>query len=64
MRTKMGVLGINILGANAAEGGHLECLKYAHENGCPWDEWTCSMAAFNGHLECLKYAHENGCPWD
>ena len=22
----------------AAEGGHLECLKYAHEKGCPWDE--------------------------
>ena len=19
----------------AAENGHLECLKYAHENGCP-----------------------------
>ena len=24
----------------AAENGHLECLKYAHENGCPWNEWT------------------------
>ena len=22
----------------AAENGHLECLKYAHEHGCPWDE--------------------------
>ena len=21
----------------AAENGHLECLKYAHENGCEWD---------------------------
>ena len=21
--------------------GHLECLKYAHEHGCPWDENTC-----------------------
>ena len=39
-------------------------LKYAHENGCPWDEWTCSMAAGGGHLKVLKYAHENGCPWD
>jgi hypothetical protein len=37
-------------------------LKYAHENGCPWDEKTCSLAAENGQLECLKYAHENGCP--
>ena len=31
---------------------------YAHENGCPWDEKSCSLAAENGHLECLKYAHE------
>ena len=38
----------------------LECLKYAHENGCPWDKKTCSEAALNGHLECLQYAHENG----
>ena len=39
-------------------------LKYAHENGCPWDKYTCSDAAYHGHLNCLKYAHENGCPWD
>ncbi|ATZ81203.1 ankyrin repeat domain-containing protein [Bodo saltans virus] len=49
---------------DATENGHLECLKYAHENGCIWDEWTCACAARKGHLECLKYAHENGCPWD
>ena len=40
----------------AAKNGHLDCLKYLHENGCHW-------AARNGHLECLKYAHENRCPW-
>ena len=45
----------------AALNGHLDCLKYAHENGCEWDEDTCSEAALNGHLDCLKYAHENGC---
>ena len=39
-------------------------LKYAHENGCPWNCWTCKQAAENGHLDCLKYAHENGCPWN
>jgi hypothetical protein len=43
---------------------HLECLKYAHENGCPWDEDTCMHAAWKGQLECLKYAHENGCKWN
>ena len=35
-------------------------LKYAHENGCPWDGETCSEAAENGHLECLKYATKTG----
>ncbi len=44
--------------------GHLDCLKYAHEHGCPWDPTTTRAAAHNGYLECLKYAHENGCPWD
>jgi hypothetical protein len=40
----------------------LECIKYLHENGCPWSEKTCDWAAKSGHLECLKYLHENGCP--
>ena len=39
-------------------------LKYAHENGCPWNEGTCRIAAYGGHLDVLKYAHENGCPWN
>lgn len=38
-------------------------LKYAHENGCPWDIYACDHAAANGHLEVLKYLHENGCTW-
>ena len=46
----------------AASNGHLECLKYAHEHGCPWDELTCRYAAENGHLECLKYACARECP--
>ena len=27
----------------AAKGGHLDCLKYAHKNGCPWDEKHAQM---------------------
>ncbi|CAB9515262.1 ankyrin repeat protein [Seminavis robusta] len=46
------------------KGGHLDILKYAHENGCPWDKSTCSSAARGGHLEILKFARDNGCPWD
>ena len=48
----------------AAKGGHLDVLKYAHKNRCPWDERTCISAAGGGHLKVLKYAHENGCPWN
>jgi len=46
----------------AAEGGHLDCLRYAHENGCPWGSETCEKAAEGGHVDCLNYALENGCP--
>ena len=49
---------------NAALNGHLECLKYAHENDCSWDKWTCNNALFNNHLDCLRYAYENGCEWE
>ena len=47
-----------------AQNGNLELLQFLHENGCPWDESTCSGAAHYGHVGCLKYAHENGCPWN
>ena len=29
-------------------------LKYLHENGCPWDNWICLMAACYGQLDCNK----------
>ena len=47
----------------AAMIGHLDCLQYAHEHGCEWDERVCTYAAKNGHLDCLTYAREHGCPW-
>lgn len=47
----------------AAEGGHLEVLKWAIENDCPWDEQTCSRAAARDYLEVLKWLRTNGCPW-
>lgn len=33
-------------------------LRYAHENGCPWDSTTCRKAASRGNLICLKYGKE------
>jgi len=38
-------------------------LKWARENGCPWDSRTCYAAAEGGHIELLRWARENGCPW-
>ena len=48
----------------AAGGGHLDCLQYAHEHGCPWDVNTCASAVFGEQLHCLQYAREHGCPWE
>ena len=48
----------------AAENGHLDVLKYAHQNGCPWNKYTCAYAASKGRLEVLKWARQNGCKWD
>jgi hypothetical protein len=61
MRTELGWM--SDVCYTAAEFGHLECLKYAHENGCGW-YGVCGRAATFGQLECLKYAHENGCELD
>lgn len=48
----------------AVEGGHLECLRFAHENG-----WFCSKAVTEaavqfGRPACLKYAFQHQCPFD
>ena len=47
--------------SGAAASGHLEILIWAHENGCPWNEYTCSEADDNGHLDILQWARNNGC---
>ena len=45
--------------ACAAKYGHLECLKYLHEEAkAPWDSLTASLAAENGHLHILEYLVE------
>jgi hypothetical protein len=45
--------------AYAAENGHLECLKYLHEEvKVRWDSWTAAWAAHNGHLHILEYLVE------
>jgi hypothetical protein len=50
---------------NAAEGGHLEVLKWLRWHWCPWNEQLVSIhAARGGHLEMLKWTRENKCDWD
>jgi hypothetical protein len=41
-----------------------DCLRYLHENGCPWENSVCYDAIRHNNLESLRYLHENGCPWD
>jgi len=40
----------------------LECLKYLHENGCPWDTNTRMYAISASNLKCLIYLDQNNCP--
>ena len=45
--------------SDAAKNGHLECLKYLHEEAkAPWDSGTAAWAAENGHLHILEYLVE------
>ena len=47
----------------AAERGHLDVLKYARENGCPWDVGTWNAVRDNPvGYSCLDWLVENGCP--
>jgi hypothetical protein len=50
--------------ATSALLGHLEILKWARSQNCPWDVRTCAGAALNRHFETLKWARSQGCPWD
>jgi len=45
-----------------AKNGDMDCLKFAHENGCGIE--VCYTAAQHDNLECLKYAYKNNSPWD
>ena len=43
----------------AADGGHLEVLKYLREEAkAPWDSATANVSAANGHLHILEYLVE------
>jgi len=53
----------NFIG-RAAKLGYLNVIKWARENGCPWDDRVCSTAALKGYLNIVIWARENGCSWN
>jgi hypothetical protein len=49
----------------AAREGHLDVLKYLHENDCPWDSFACYRAHEYDRIDCLNYLIEQKCPgWE
>ena len=51
----------------AAERGHLECVKYAVNEGCEFgdvNEGPCAVAAKHGQLPTLQWLRAHGCAWD
>jgi hypothetical protein len=45
-----------------AKYGHLKCLQWVHENGCPWHNDTVYEAYMHNKIQCYNYAKENGTP--
>ena len=52
----------------AADGGHLDVLKWlrSQDPPCPWSEATCAEAASNGQLDVVKWLRSQNppCPWN
>jgi hypothetical protein len=44
----------------AARHGHLEVLRWAAEEGCPWTDGVWEAAAEHGHLDVLRWAISRG----
>lgn len=44
----------------AAFNDHIDCLRYAHQEGCDLDLVVGIISIRKGSLQCLEYAHKNG----
>ena len=42
--------------------GHIELLKWARLNGCPWDEYTYGYGEQNGDPALVRYLEDEECP--
>ncbi|MCE5316470.1 MAG: F-box protein [Parachlamydia sp.] len=52
----------NTLCEQAARGGHMNVLAFAHDIGCPWGD-SVKNAAQNGHIHILKWLYDKGCSY-
>ena len=52
-----GLLWSDIVTYHAVKHGQVDCLRYAHQHGCPRNMRLFDIAVF-GHRDCLKYAIE------
>jgi hypothetical protein len=55
----MGANGVVMFDA-ASQGGHLEVLKWARGNNCPWYNGEFEAAFKRKHLEVLEWLLDNG----
>jgi hypothetical protein len=42
--------------------GHVDCLAFALEHGCPVTHWALGCAVKNGHLACVELLVDQGLP--
>jgi hypothetical protein len=47
---------------NAATFGHLQLLKWLHEQGCPWNDETLACAARFGNIVLLEWLYQKKAP--
>ena len=48
----------------AAQCNYIEILKYFHENGAEWNEWTVLAGVRSNSLDIVQYAITQGCEWN
>lgn len=48
----------------AIKDGNIELMKMLYQDGCLWNENSCSIAYLKGHTDILDWLTEKGCPFN
>lgn len=48
---------------SAVINGHVNCLRYARKQNCPWSKETFYIVIEYGHVDSLQFLFENKCPF-